>query len=29
VITDDWPRYRIYQGRTRREIPVVELISAE
>jgi len=27
-ITDDWPRYRLYQERTRREIPVVELVAA-
>jgi deazaflavin-dependent oxidoreductase (nitroreductase family) len=26
-ITDDWPRYRLYQERTRREIPVVELLA--
>jgi len=27
-ITDDWPRYRLYQERTSREIPVVELVAA-
>ena len=27
-ITDDWPRYRLYQERTLREIPVVELVAA-
>ena len=26
-ITDDWPRYRLYQERTHREIPVVELVA--
>ena len=26
-ITDDWPRYRHYQERTHREIPVVELVA--
>jgi deazaflavin-dependent oxidoreductase (nitroreductase family) len=26
-IIEDWPRYRLYQERTRREIPVVELLA--
>ena len=27
MMTDDWPRYRVYQARTRREIPLVELVA--
>jgi deazaflavin-dependent oxidoreductase (nitroreductase family) len=27
-ITDDWPRYRLYEAGTRREIPLVELVPA-
>jgi F420H(2)-dependent quinone reductase len=26
-LTDDWPRYRLYQERTRREIPLVEIVA--
>jgi len=28
MLTDDWPRYALYQSRTKREIPLVELVSA-
>jgi deazaflavin-dependent oxidoreductase (nitroreductase family) len=28
MIADDWPRYGIYQSRTEREIPVIELVTA-
>ena len=27
IITDDWQRYRLYQAKTKREIPLVELID--
>ena len=27
VITADWQRYRLYQAKTKREIPLVELID--
>ena len=28
MLTDEWPRYALYQSRTKREIPLVELVSA-